>query len=86
MKTHLIVSTATAIVLMATAMASAQNDGSTAPQNRGNTGWTGGSREPDPAALNAPASNADAPDQPWTATGLDLQGPARRYPPNQTRE
>jgi hypothetical protein len=59
------------------------NTTGTSPDNRGSTGWTGGSR--DTKQDGAPDSDGAA-QQPLTATGLDLNGPPRRFPANKTPE
>jgi hypothetical protein len=75
----------------------AQSSSGTAPEDRGSTGWTGGSRDQlnqDKAGATsgqapAPDSTRDteaAKDQPLTATGEDLKGPAQRFPPSKTPE
>jgi hypothetical protein len=90
-----------AAVLLATAVAaSAQSDPGTAPEHKGNTGWTGGSADQpsqtkasettgqntaDPAAQAARDAES-AKSQPLTAAGLDLQGTPRRFPANKTPE
>lgn len=72
------------------------NSGSgTAPENMGATGWTGGSRgQTHNSATTTGQGNAaqDAKDaaatkdQPAMATGEDLKGPPKRFPPNKTPE
>jgi len=67
--------------------ASPENSGSkgTSPAGMGSTGWTGGSRgqtKPDDVAEDDLAVR----DQPLTATGVDLNGTPRRYPPGKTPE
>jgi hypothetical protein len=64
----------------------------TAPENMGATGWTGGSRgqTKDPATTTGQA-NSDrdaeaAKDQPAMATGEDLKGPPKQFPPDKTPE
>jgi hypothetical protein len=64
----------------------------TAPENMGATGWTGGSRgqTQDSATTtgqgNAAQDAAAAKDQPAMATGEDLKGPPKQFPPNKTPE
>jgi hypothetical protein len=58
---------------------------STAPDNRGTTGWTGGTR--DQKTQEDPAVEARlAADQPFMAEGLDLRIPARQFSPKKTVE
>ena len=62
----------------------APNSG-TAPEDRGTTGWTGGTR--DQKAPEDPAVEArNAATQPWMAEGLDLKGELRQFSPKQTVE
>src|SRR5262245_45254541 len=61
------------------------------PEERGTTGWKGGAREQDKdATIGAGAQKKSdeelAADQPLMATGVDLNGPPRRFPPNKTPE
>jgi hypothetical protein len=74
----------------------------TSPQNRGSTGWTGAHPETGGATLdhspNKPKGDAttgqsppvhdesEAKDQPELATGEDLKGPPRQFPPSKTPE
>jgi hypothetical protein len=65
----------------------------TAPENMGATGWTGGSRgqTQDSATTTGQGNNAAqdaaaAKDQPAMATGEDLKGPPKQFPPNKTPE
>ena len=60
-----------------------QSAGTGAPE-RGKTGWTGGASE-QPLSQEEKDRRAAA-DQPWMATGLDLKGPARQFPPTKTPE
>jgi hypothetical protein len=56
----------------------------TAPENRGVTGWSGGTHqkvEEDPAVEARAAA-----DQPWMAEGVDLKGPPRQFSPKKTVE
>jgi hypothetical protein len=75
------------------ATTSQQNSGTgTAPENMGATGWTGGSRgqTKDSATTTGQGSAAQdaeaAKDQPVMATGEDLKGPPKQFPPNKTPE
>ena len=68
-------------VLLVPCLSSAQ----TAPEDRGTTGWTGGSREPDKANASA-QQDASVANQPWMASGEDLNGPPVRFPANKTPE
>ena len=60
------------------------------PEDRGASGWTGGSREPnkDETTGASPRKSDEelAADQPAHASGVDLQGPPVRFPPNKTPE
>lgn len=64
----------------------------TAPENMGATGWNGGSRgqTKDPATTTGQGTGAQdaeaAKDQPAVATGEDLKGPPKQFPPNKTPE
>ena len=74
----------------------------TDPQNKGATGWTGahpetGGATQDKGKPGEPKSattgqavdvhdQAEAKDQPFMATGEDLNGPAKQFPPSQTPE
>ena len=64
-------------------------EGSTSVE-KGATGWTGGSRNPAGAETTGKSrrkvDEEPATDQPPTATGIDLKGPAKRLPPNKTPE
>ena len=73
-----------------------------APQNKGSTGWTGAHPETGGSTLDktnpghstsgttgqgGPAYDQDAAKtQPPVATGEDLKGPAKQFPPSQTPE
>jgi len=61
------------------------------PEERGTTGWKGGAREQDKdatvgAGVQKKSDEELAADQPLMATGVDLNGPPRRFPPNKTPE
>jgi hypothetical protein len=57
----------------------------TAPENRGVTGWSGGSR--DQKTDEDPAGEARAAaDQPWMAEGVDLKSKPRQFSPRKTVE
>jgi hypothetical protein len=62
----------------------------TATKDRGSTGWHGSSREQNATGVGSRAltgSEAEtAADQPEMATGVDLNGPPRRFVPAQTPE
>jgi hypothetical protein len=61
----------------------------TAPEGKGSTGWTGGARDQNSQTTGQGTSARDAEaakDQPSTATGDDLKGPPKKFPPNQTPE
>jgi hypothetical protein len=55
----------------------------TEPPAMGATGWTGGSRGTTHPTDPTPDSSKD---QPTMATGKDLEGPPKQFPPNQTPE
>lgn len=91
------------ILLLTCGMASyAQGDDSnTTPENKGNTGWTGGARDQpsqsgesskttgksgQDAIIQSPQDAEAASTQPLTATGSDLNGPPQRFPPTKTPE
>jgi hypothetical protein len=63
----------------------AQSKSGTAPENRGNTGWTGGARDQKPDD-NPEADALAARDQPWMAEGSDLHGTPRQFSPKKTVE
>lgn len=67
--------------MLAVAPIMAQDSSGTAPEGRGSTGWTGGSR--DQTGTGNPEAAAD---QPFMATGVDLKGPPRQFPAGQTPE
>jgi hypothetical protein len=87
---------AAALLLASSTLSYAQGDSGTAPENKGNTGWTGGSQ--DQPSQNKPAEttgqspkvevhdDALAKDQPLTATGANLKGPPTRFAPSKTPE
>jgi hypothetical protein len=55
----------------------------------GTTAWTDGRGGVSSKPVGEPVPNAsvvDDPNQPETATGLDLKGPSRRFPNNQAPE
>lgn len=56
------------------------NASGSAPKDMGSTGWTG------PHKGEQTGTDRDASDQPSTATGADLKGPPRQFPPNKTPE
>ncbi len=71
------------------------SDSGTKPENMGATGWTGGSRgQTQDSATTTGQGNAAqdakdaaaAKDQPVMATGEDLKGPPKQFPPNKTPE
>jgi len=93
------------VMLLASSLAASGQSGSggdsTAPHNRGSTGWTGAHPETGGASLDQGANKgkpadattgqtvydeAEAKDQPAIATGQDLKGPARQLPPSKTPE
>jgi hypothetical protein len=62
-----------------------QNSG-TAPEQRGVTGWTGGTREQKKETGDPVEAAREAADQPWMAEGVDLKGTPRQFPPKKTVE
>ena len=65
------------------------------PANRGSTGWTGAHPETGPNKPKGDATTGQSPpvhdeseakDQPELATGEDLKGPPRQFPPSKTPE
>ena len=63
----------------------------TSPEGRGSTGWTGGSRDQSKPgvgsrALTGAERQDRAADQTLMATGVDLKGPATRFPASETPE
>ena len=55
----------------------------TAPDGMGSTGWTGGSRgQTDPGKPDPESASQ----QPFVATGQDLNGPPKQFPAQQTPE
>ena|ERR1700754_1557960 len=60
----------------------------TAPEGKGTTGWTGGSRDQNSQTSGQSASQnpEDAKNQPWMATGEDLKGPPKQFPAGKTPE
>jgi len=61
------------------------------PEERGTTDWKGGAREQDKdatvgAGVQKKSDEELAADQPLMATGVDLNGPPMRFPPNKTPE
>ncbi len=60
----------------------------TAPEGKGSTGWTGGTRDQNPQTTGqGAAQDAEAAkDQPAVATGEDLKGPPTQFAPSKTPE
>jgi hypothetical protein len=88
-KTLTLVACTAAFVLAGPVLTFAQENSSagTAPENRGATGWTGGSRDQTKGGKDVAAADAKvAPDSPWYAEGLDLKGPPRQFPESKTPE
>lgn len=101
MKTRIILSFASMLLLASGLTAYGQgNDSGTAPEQKGNTGWTGGAQDHpsqtgetgsttgqnSSTATQSAQDNEAARSQPLTATGADLNGPAQRFPPTKTPE
>jgi len=101
MRARSLLSLTTALLLLCGAPSLAQNDGSdTAPEHKGNTGWTGGAQD-HPSQTDERSGEAgndaqgrgqsqrdaeSAAGQPSTATGVDLNGSPRRFPADKTPE
>ena len=84
MKTLTFVACAAAFILSASAAAVAQDK---APQDKGASGWSGGSRDPNDAAGKNKDLDKNSPEAGHLyATGLDLKGPPRAYPPDRPPE
>ena len=57
------------------------------PQHEtGTTGWTGGNRGAGTTTTGQGTASDPAADQPEMATGADLKGPPKRFPPSETPE
>ena len=95
MKTVGIISVA-ALLLASANLSHAQGNSGTAPEHKGNTGWTGGSQD-QPSQKKASETTGQSPkvgghdealakDQPLMATGQDLKGPPQRFAPSKTPE
>jgi hypothetical protein len=88
--------TAAALLLASATVSYAQTASGTAPEHKGNTGWTGGAQdqpsqakpgETSGAAPKVEVHDADkAKDQPPVASGEDLKGPAVQNAPSKTPE
>jgi hypothetical protein len=97
MKTVGIISAA-ALFFASVSMASAQGASGTAPENKGNTGWTGGAQDQPAQSKDSTKpgettgqkvevhDEAKAKDQPPVASGEDLKGPAVQNAPSKTPE
>jgi hypothetical protein len=81
---------AASFLLVAPALAQNNNtnesNSGTAPENRGVTGWTGGSRDQKQETGNPEQDAREAANQPWMAEGADLKGAPRQFPPKKTVE
>jgi hypothetical protein len=93
MKTPILTIVAAAFLTAAAPVATyAQNP--SADQEKGSTGWTGGSKDQPSQLSQGPTTGQQvkvhdedkAKDQPFMATGQDLKGPARQFAPSQTPE
>jgi hypothetical protein len=85
-----------ALLLASATVSYGQSNSGTAPENKGNTGWTGGSQ--DQPSQSKPGEttgqgkkvevhdDALAKNQPLTATGEDLNGKPTRFAPSKTPE
>lgn len=87
---------AAAVLLASVTVTFAQGNSGTAPEHKGNTGWTGGSQDQPSQKKSSETTGqsqkvevhdeALAKDQPLMATGEDLNGPPRRFAPSKTPE
>jgi hypothetical protein len=85
---------AAALLLASITVSYAQAASGTAPENKGNTGWTGGAA--DQPSQNKPGETtgqkveihdeAKAKDATPTASGEDLKGPPQQFAPSKTPE
>lgn len=85
----LFVSALTVALLAAATLSHAQSSGG--DQDKGVTnGWSGGTKDQStPGGGNqgtAVHDEAETPNQPFMATGLDLNGPPKKFPPSKTPE
>jgi hypothetical protein len=83
--------TVAAFVLLNTVAFAQDNKSSTGPEDRGKTGWTGGTTETGASsgkqAQKSPEEDVKlAASQPIMASGLDLTGPGIRFPAYKTVE
>jgi hypothetical protein len=93
MKTHILTILAAAFLMSAASVATyAQNP--SADQEKGSTGWSGGSKD-QPSQQSQGGTTGQqveihdedkAKDQPAVATGEDLKGPPKQFAPSQTPE
>ena len=85
-----------ALLLASSTISHAQGNSGTAPEHKGNTGWTGGSQD-QPSQSRAAETTGQSPkvevhddalakNQPLTATGEDLTGKPTRFAPSKTPE
>jgi len=82
---------AAALLLASATLSYAQSASSTEPQDKGKTGWTGGSQDqPSQSGTTGQKvevhDEARAKDQPQTASGEDLKGPTEQFAPSKTPE
>lgn len=90
---------AAALLFGTVAVSAAQGTSGTAPEHKGNTGWTGGAQDQPTQSGNSQAKPAEtsgqkveihdearAKDQPPVATGEDLKGPPAQFAPSKTPE
>jgi hypothetical protein len=85
----LFISALTVALLAAATPSHAQSSGG--DQDKGVTnGWSGGTKDQStPGGGNqgtAVHDEAETPNQPFMATGLDLNGPPKKFPPSKTPE
>jgi hypothetical protein len=81
---------AAAVLLASVTVSYAQATSGTAPENKGNTGWTGGAADQPSQSTDGKKievhDEAKAKDATPTASGEDLKGPAQQLAPSKTPE
>jgi hypothetical protein len=89
MKTFGLVSAA-ALLLASVTISYGQGNSGTAPEQKGNTGWTGGAADQPTQSTDGKKievhDEARAKDMPLTASGEDLKGPPQQLAPSKTPE
>ena len=82
---------AAAMLLASVTLSCAQSNSGTAPENKGNTGWTGGSQD-QPSQSGTTGQKVEVHDEAKaktatpTASGEDLKGPTQQFAPSKTPE